>query len=159
MQDIEISDKWRWCEYIAFRGLWRVAYARVHESDITDTELQVGKFLLPRQAEVAEYANDEERYWHIGEDDVSGVLDFFRSFSLSLSLSSLVLLIIRCNTRRCHTASVHMFRKILITQIPAPWRLPSMFRGAGVRGHKYVVWVGPVYYMPPSRSGLQRYGA
>jgi hypothetical protein len=35
------EDSWRWCEYIAFRGLWRVGYARVHESDITDTELQV----------------------------------------------------------------------------------------------------------------------
>ena len=41
MNDIEVADKWRWCEYIAFRGLWRVAYARVHESDISDTELQV----------------------------------------------------------------------------------------------------------------------
>lgn len=41
MNDIEIADKWRWCEYIAFRGLWRVSYARVHESDISDTELQV----------------------------------------------------------------------------------------------------------------------
>lgn len=71
MQDIEIADKWRWCEYIAFRGLWRVGYARVHESDITDTELQVGKFLLPEKGQKAEYADDKERYWHIGEDDVS----------------------------------------------------------------------------------------
>jgi endonuclease/exonuclease/phosphatase family metal-dependent hydrolase len=39
----EIADKWRWCEYIAFRGLWRVAYARVHESDISDTEMQVSR--------------------------------------------------------------------------------------------------------------------
>jgi hypothetical protein len=75
MQDIEIADKWRWCEYIAFRGLWRVAYARVHESDITDTELQVGKFLVPEGSAV--YADDKERYWHIGEDDVStGVLRY-----------------------------------------------------------------------------------
>jgi hypothetical protein len=35
------EDRWRWCEYIAFRGLWRVAYARLDESDISDTELQV----------------------------------------------------------------------------------------------------------------------
>jgi hypothetical protein len=33
----------RWCEYIAFRGLWRVGYARVHEGTISDTELQVGR--------------------------------------------------------------------------------------------------------------------
>jgi hypothetical protein len=41
MNDIEIADKWRWCEYMAFRGLWRISYARVHESDISDTEMQV----------------------------------------------------------------------------------------------------------------------
>jgi len=41
MNDIEIADKWRWCEYMAFRGLWRVSFARVHESDISDTEMQV----------------------------------------------------------------------------------------------------------------------
>lgn len=29
------------CEYIAFRNLWRVGYARVSHGDITDTELQV----------------------------------------------------------------------------------------------------------------------
>ena len=45
MNDIEIADKWRWCEYMAFRGLWRVSYARVHESDISDTEMQVGSFV------------------------------------------------------------------------------------------------------------------
>jgi hypothetical protein len=45
MNDIEIADKWRWCEYIAFRGLWRVSYARVHESDISDTEMQVSPSL------------------------------------------------------------------------------------------------------------------
>jgi hypothetical protein len=50
MNDIEIADKWRWCEYIAFRGLWRVAYARVHESDISDTEMQVSRPLLVRTA-------------------------------------------------------------------------------------------------------------
>lgn len=47
MNDIEKADKWRWCEYIAFRGVWRVAYARVHESDISDTELQVNNVFLP----------------------------------------------------------------------------------------------------------------
>lgn len=46
INDIEKADKWRWCEYIAFRGVWRVAYARVHESDISDTELQVSPKLL-----------------------------------------------------------------------------------------------------------------
>ncbi|OWZ55107.1 calcofluor white hypersensitive protein [Cryptococcus neoformans 125.91] len=111
MWDIEIGDRWRWCEYIAFRGLWRIAFARVHESDITDTELQVGKFMLAKPGERVVYESNQELYWHIGESD-----------------------------------------------IPQPWRMPSMFRGKGVRGHRYVIWDGPLYYMPPVQSQLRGYG-
>ncbi|OCF42243.1 calcofluor white hypersensitive protein [Kwoniella heveanensis CBS 569] len=121
MWDVEISDRWRWCEYIAFRGLWRIGYARIHESDISDTELQasywfcagfdVGKFMLPKPGYPVHYETNEEMYWHIGESD-----------------------------------------------IPEPWHMPAMFRDKGTRGHRYVVWDGPLYYNPPERSGLQRYG-
>ncbi|WWD03771.1 hypothetical protein V865_001827 [Kwoniella europaea PYCC6329] len=111
MWDIEIEDRRRWCEYIAFRGLWRIGFARVHESDISDTELQVGKFMLPKPGHPVHYESNKEMYWHIGESD-----------------------------------------------IPEPWHMPSMFRGNGTRGHRYVVWDGPLYYLPPERSGLQRYG-
>jgi hypothetical protein len=41
------------------------------ESDISDTELQVGKFMLPKPGEKVVYESNEELYWHIGEDDVS----------------------------------------------------------------------------------------
>ncbi|WVO15056.1 hypothetical protein L204_102700 [Cryptococcus depauperatus] len=111
MWDIEIDDRWRWCEYIAFRNLWRIAFARIHESDISDTELQVGKFMLPKPGTEVVYENNKEMYWHIGQDD-----------------------------------------------IPEPWRMPDMFRGQGVRGHHYVVWDGPLYYLPPERSELRGYG-
>jgi hypothetical protein len=67
------ADRWRWCEYIAFRGLWRVAFARLHESDISDTELQVGKFLLPKSGQKVKYESNEELYWHVGEEDVSDI--------------------------------------------------------------------------------------
>lgn len=83
--------------------------------------LQVGRFLLPAPGTKAQYDDDEQRYWHIGESDVS----------------------LRCT---------------IANQIPAPWRLPSMFRDEGVRGHKYIIWRGPVYYFPPTHSGLQLYG-
>lgn len=46
MHDIEPTDWDRWCQYILFRGLKRVGYARVHRSTITDTEIQTGKFVL-----------------------------------------------------------------------------------------------------------------
>lgn len=68
--DVETLDTWRWCEYLGFRGLWRVAYSRIEHSDVTDTELQVAKFILPLPGQKALYNEPGELYWHIGEDDV-----------------------------------------------------------------------------------------
>ncbi|EEB06189.1 glycosylceramide biosynthesis protein [Schizosaccharomyces japonicus yFS275] len=49
MQDIEPSDWDRWCQYILYRGVKRVGYARLHRSTITDTELQTGKFVVTKE--------------------------------------------------------------------------------------------------------------
>ena len=50
------------CEYILYRGLYRTSYARISRGIITDTELQIGQFMLPRhgarvtdESEVARY--------------------------------------------------------------------------------------------------------
>ena len=41
MKDIDPSDWDRWCEYILYKDIKRLGYARVSRSTITDTELQV----------------------------------------------------------------------------------------------------------------------
>lgn len=48
VHDIDKDDWDRWCEYIFYRGLYRTAYVRVSRSTITDTELQIGQFVLPK---------------------------------------------------------------------------------------------------------------
>lgn len=68
--DIETLDRWRWCEYIGFRGLWRIAFARLEHGTVTDTELQVAKFILPLPGYKAKYAPEGQLYWHIGETDI-----------------------------------------------------------------------------------------
>lgn len=60
MNDIEPTDWDRWCQYILFRGLKRVGYARIHRSTITDTEIQTGKFVLQDPSIPASYARVTE---------------------------------------------------------------------------------------------------
>jgi hypothetical protein len=95
MHDVDPSDWDRWCEYILYKGLKRKAYARVSRSTITDTEIQVGKFVIGEKE---------------SEDEA-----------------------IR-NTR------IHE------SQVPEGMRFPAMFRGEGVRGHRYHVFDEPWYY-------------
>ncbi|KAJ1999154.1 Protein cwh43, partial [Coemansia sp. S85] len=51
IHDIDPTDSDRWCQYIGYRGLKRVGYARVSRGTITDTEIQVGKFAVPLPGE------------------------------------------------------------------------------------------------------------
>ncbi|TVY71446.1 Protein cwh43 [Lachnellula suecica] len=95
MHDIDPSDWDRWCEYILYKGLKRTGYARVSRSTITDTELQVGKFLVGEK----EAATEKIRNARINED-----------------------------------------------QVPEGRRFPQLFRGEGVRGHRYHVFDEPRYY-------------
>ena len=87
MLDIDPSDWDRWCEYILYRGLKRTGYARVSRSTITDTEIQVGKFLVGEP---------------VGSND-----------------------------------------QISEAEVPEGLRFPAMFRGQGVRDHRYHVFDEP----------------
>lgn len=101
MRDIDPSDWDRWCEYILYKGLKRIGYARVSRSTITDTEIQVGKFLVG-DGEHGEYIDSEGRAMH-GQEVPEHYL------------------------------------------LPG-MRFPSLFRGEGIRGHKYHVFDEPKYY-------------
>jgi hypothetical protein len=90
MKDIDPTDWDRWCEYILYKGLARIGYARVSRSTITDTEIQVGKFMLGKEPENEQRV--EEQSLAVGE------------------------------------------------------RFPALFRGEGVRGHRYHVFDEPRYW-------------
>ena len=102
MHDVDPTDWDRWCEYILFKGLRRTGYARVSRSTITDTELQVAKFVIP--------ATDEDRaaVWTVDEE--------LRN------------------------------RRVEEHEVPEGWRFPAMFRGQGVRDHRYHVFDEPRYF-------------
>lgn len=102
MHDVDPSDWDRWCEYILFKGLQRIGYARISRSTITDTELQVAKFVVPDSQERTDYLFNVEA------------------------------------DARNHRVQEH--------EIPEGWRFPGLFRGEGVRGHRYHVFDEPRYY-------------
>lgn len=60
MRDIDPTDWDRWCEYILYKGIKRTGYARVSRSTITDTELQVGKFVVGQPEGTDEQISESE---------------------------------------------------------------------------------------------------
>ncbi|KAI0297277.1 Frag1/DRAM/Sfk1 family-domain-containing protein [Multifurca ochricompacta] len=70
VHDIDKEDLDRWCEYIFYRGLYRTAYARVSRGSITDTELQVGQFVVPRYGMVTGEVSEDDRYLRAWKEDL-----------------------------------------------------------------------------------------
>ncbi|KAI5955449.1 CWH43 [Candida theae] len=93
MHDIDSTDWDRWCEYILFRDLRKIAYARISRSTITDTELQIAKF---------GFGGFENHDYHFVDEDL----------------------------------------------VDENLRMPQLFKGDGVRGHRYHVFDEPRYFAP-----------
>ncbi|KJK62785.1 Frag1/DRAM/Sfk1 family protein [Aspergillus parasiticus SU-1] len=91
MKDIDPTDWDRWCEYILYKNIKRTGYARVSRDSITDTEIQVGKFVIGEPEPENEMRLPEE-------------------------------------------------------MVPEGRRFPGLFRGQGVRGHRYHVFDEPRYW-------------
>ncbi|TFY73694.1 hypothetical protein EWM64_g10318 [Hericium alpestre] len=70
VHDIDDEDNDRWCEYIFYRGVYRTAYARVSRSTITDTELQIGQFVVPRYSHPIVNDTREDRYLRAWREDL-----------------------------------------------------------------------------------------
>ncbi|KAJ6010942.1 hypothetical protein N7451_002354 [Penicillium sp. IBT 35674x] len=91
MKDIDPTDWDRWCEYVLYKKIHRTGYARVSRDTITDTEIQVGKFVVGEPVPENEVRIPEEL-------------------------------------------------------VPVGRRFPALFRGEGVRGHRYHVFDEPRYW-------------
>ncbi|KAH8994787.1 Frag1/DRAM/Sfk1 family-domain-containing protein [Lactarius akahatsu] len=70
VHDIDKDDLDRWCEYIFYRGLHRTAYARISRGSITDTELQVGQFAVPRYGKTTAEVAEADRYLRAWKEEL-----------------------------------------------------------------------------------------
>ncbi|QLQ82553.1 hypothetical protein HG537_0H03160 [Torulaspora globosa] len=80
MHDIDPEDDDRWCQYILYKNLRRTGYARVSRGKVTDTELQVGKFQVLNQTQLAELGDkiyDHEKIDDPNNDDLRFPDKFF----------------------------------------------------------------------------------
>jgi hypothetical protein len=58
------------CEYIFYRGLYRTSYARLSRGKVTDTELQIGQFVLPAHGTSVVDESEEARYLRSYKEDL-----------------------------------------------------------------------------------------
>ncbi|KAJ7903628.1 Frag1/DRAM/Sfk1 family-domain-containing protein [Mycena olivaceomarginata] len=60
----------RVCEYIFYRGMYRTSYARVSRGPVTDTELQIGQFVVPPYGTTVVDDSEAARYLRSQKEDL-----------------------------------------------------------------------------------------
>jgi hypothetical protein len=58
------------CEYIFYRGMYRTSYARVSRGPVTDTELQIGQFVVPPYGTTVVDDSEAARYLRSQKEDL-----------------------------------------------------------------------------------------
>ncbi|KAI9597182.1 Frag1/DRAM/Sfk1 family-domain-containing protein [Syncephalis fuscata] len=116
LNDVDPTDWDRWCEYIGFRGLKRLAYARISHGGITDTEIQSAKFQLFDTP-------------HCVEDDIA---EANRRHHDNLAAEE--------------DNRVPLGNYVPESNIPTALHYPAQFRNDGLRGHRYHVFDEPRYF-------------
>ncbi|KAI0714424.1 Frag1/DRAM/Sfk1 family-domain-containing protein [Cerioporus squamosus] len=77
VHDIDEEDVDRWCEYIFYRGLYRTSYARVSRGIVTDTELQIGQFVVPKPGTSVSDDSRDARYMRSGRKRCQRTMSWF----------------------------------------------------------------------------------
>ena len=125
VHDIDKDDTDRWCEYIFYRGVDRTAYARISRGSVTDTELQVGQFVIPSHVGTT-----------TGEGDVPEADRYLRGFKEDFPKEHVRPLSYFTTTHFAHTL-------FLAATLSLKW-FPDAYFGnedfGGVRGHYYHVF-------------------
>lgn len=123
VSDVDPVDLDRWCQYILYRGIHRVGYARLNRGSnpaISDTEIQLAKFTPPFLS-----LDSTPGHGNSSSTPPTGptIIDLTAAHRVDESL------------------------------VPSAHRFPAKFKGHGVRGHYYQVLkdgegnFAPLYYM------------
>ena len=70
VHDIEDLDYDRWCEYIFYRGLYRTSFLRMSRGRITDTEMQIGQWIVPKYGVGVTNDTEEGRYLRAWKEEM-----------------------------------------------------------------------------------------
>ncbi|GAA5985216.1 hypothetical protein JCM10908_002572 [Rhodotorula pacifica] len=165
MLDIAPKDSDRWCQYILYRGLHRVGYARLNrgsDPSVTDSEVQLGKFVVPL------LGADGSSYTIKAEAAFSAIRsspDFNASDPSQLRVPPIPIEEYLSHLHSSPAPLANAPDQTIWTPeryMPESLHFPKQFYGEGVNGHRYIVLTGqmgeeaPNYFMRDDEKEWRR---